>query len=200
MARKNITGTAKAPRWHFPRKLVALLVLAFLIIGGGLTNSWLALLRNTELPVPPAPAPAPAIVLPAPTVAPTPTPAPTIPLVEVQWMLVGTARNGTEVLALPIPWEKVGHSKEDWTSCGGMGTKDIGGRYESDYRFSPNGGTDCYKLANLPEVPYPVLPGIMGGVRDDNKLVIFALAQTQPWVYTYWRADIPLATLEGLSP
>lgn len=66
--------------------------------------------------------------------------------------------------------------------------------------FTPDKGKTWFTVAN----PYPgrsITPtDPAGALFEGDTLVLFIALQSQPWVFTYWRADDPLATIEGLSP
>lgn len=238
------TGRMEVPARHFPhfsRRNLRIVMLAVALLAG-ITLLVLSqtIWKNASLPIPPAQVPSTqgGAIIALPT--PTPTPVvPTIPEVRVEWVYIGQARNGSEVLALPIPWEKISimeqftiwevssqleshiiKNEAYWQDRArrdplGLRNPTVGRgdgtaflvrtsplKGQGQILITPNKGKNWYKLANVPEFQGTATnPDLGGGATLQREtLIIFMYAQIEPWVYGYWRAEIPLATLEGLSP
>ena len=132
----------------------------------------------------------------------------TMPVIQMEWVKIGTARNGEEVLALPVLWEKskfvswplvqetLNFPLQEVVTGRGDGTVFLlyGDRVEREFYLTPNQGRNWYR------VPKPQ-GGEPGAAYLEGDIVVLLMArQVEPWIYEYSKAKMPLSKLEGLHP
>jgi hypothetical protein len=131
-------------------------------------------------------------VWPTSTPNPTPTPIPTIPIVQsalemvppivgpthVNWVKIGEARNGDEVLALPIPWDRM--------------IRDLA---DADLRI-----VAWLDQLNRPDGAGPETGTVFGYLITDNSVVVYGRGDHDGPGISYYRVEVPLSELKGLSP
>jgi len=141
--------------------------------------------------------------------------------VEVPWVLLGTGKSTTETAdRLGIPWEKwtfipaleamERFNSPEHSSGWGTGTAYLLiDRYSTSgvpwvenpvLYFTANEGKTWFRVAN----PYPgesiTSPDMVGALIEGDALVLFLDLQPEAFVTSWWRAEIPLDELEGLTP
>ena len=122
-----------------------------------------------------------------------PVVAPQAPIVELQWVEIGRARNGEEVLALPIPRDRV------VTDLGAAvtPTDEVISTAILNGRFSLPPATSIARLNPVSKIRLYLLEGdkvTLYGYSD------YHWSEQDPQALTYWKAEVPLATIKGLSP
>lgn len=138
---------------------------------------------------------------------------PIVLTIELKREKIGETSNGEQVMTLPIPWDKIqavfipvrprsdgqgyDRTKNDLgldgsCSAQGDGIAFVAACVGDDYaRFTPNRGVNWYRVQDT--------PGLAGATLEGDHITLFTYAQTEPWVDTYWRIEIPLSAIEGLS-
>tara|TARA_Y100000310_G_scaffold72589_1_gene68662 strand:+ start:483 stop:944 length:462 start_codon:yes stop_codon:yes gene_type:complete len=104
-----------------------------------------------------------------------------LPTIKLEWVEIGTARNGTEVLALPIPWDRIG-----------------------TYQLPPLWD----QVANLPPAADLSRSGgpmreMIGAYLKGNMVIVYMYTDNHPndaWILTYWKAEVSPSEIEGLRP
>ncbi len=96
---------------------------------------------------------------------------------HVNWVKIGEASNGEQVLALPIPWDML-----------------VRDRVQADPRI----------LVWLDQVNRPIEdtgPGeLIGYLLAKDRFIMYGLADPAKPGVSYWKAEIPLSEIKGLSP
>jgi hypothetical protein len=64
--------------------------------------------------------------------------------------------------------------------------------------FTPDGGKNWFHVN--PPLDHTVSTLQPVGVLEGETAILFAVTEPYPWVLKYWRAEIPLAMIKGLSP
>jgi len=206
------TATRRVPgRFQVPWTAILLVAILLIVLAVGAREEIVSRITSGDAPAPAAQVAVPAVSNPqVPAVV-----APVIPLVEVQWVQIGTARSGAEGRALPIPWDKFlfvpGTTLREELNlpegfhAKGDGVVFLAKKYRDEnpeFFFTPDRGVTWFKLANNP--PIKILnngsPEVGGAFVEGKQLTLFLATEVEPWVYKYWRAEIPLATIKGLSP
>lgn len=105
-----------------------------------------------------------------------------IPVIQLEWIEMGKVKNGEQVLALPIPWDRVVRLPyEQWDG------KQLG-------ITIPPATTAGIPLSNL-----------VGYVPEEGKVTFYAYSNyywsiEDPQGVTYWKAETFLSEVEELSP
>jgi hypothetical protein len=179
------------PWWHSPAFWIA--ILAFAALAAMLTANY-TVWSNPA--VPSLPSLQRAIDQPFDSaqgkpVQPAPKVAPVVP--HLNWVKIGQARNGNEVLALPIPWDRVVTDR---------GTANIpeGANPVLDCIRSLRGNYDL-----LPPAGYKPAAEARAYLLEGKTVILYAYSnygwsEEDPQALTYWQAQVPLATFEGLCP
>lgn len=138
------------------------------------------------------------------------------PKVELKWVEIVTVRAGEKVPQIPsekftfMPGATAvselgyhtanSHGYGDGTAFVMANSPGWWEKENVEVSFTPDKGATWFTAAN----PYPgrssTPTDVVGALLEGDTLVLYIALQSQPWVYTYWRADTPLATIEGLSP
>ena len=116
---------------------------------------------------------------------------PIIPAIELNWVEIGQARNGDEVRALPIPWDRV--ITDRGTANTPEGTDPIiDFLRHGDYNLPP---------ATNPRRPEP-LSEVRSYLLEEDKVIFYGYSDLRstdedPFVLSYWKAAIALSEIEG---
>lgn len=108
---------------------------------------------------------------------------PTFPAIELDWVEIGTARNGEEVLALPIPWDRLVR------------------------KVTPENRAMFLKLEDLNRPPATEVEGVnpvsslIGYLEGDGRITLYGYSNHR-WslqgphpLLSYWKAEVKLSEL-----
>lgn len=114
---------------------------------------------------------------------------PVISLVELEWKEIGQARNGEQVRALPIPWDRV--------------TLDLGAKATPDDRVISDAILD--KRFVLPPTTDRLVSATVAYLLKNGMVTLYGYSnygwtEQDPQALTYWKAEIPFSTIKRLSP